>query len=81
MEDRDTAFYNKAWEAQQKMASIDGAAQWTCTAASTEVPERDELYDRKTDPFQLNNIAHEHKDVAMRLLDELNIFMDELRKS
>ncbi|MBP3731510.1 MAG: sulfatase [Mailhella sp.] len=82
VEDRDTAFYNKAWEAQQKMASIDGAAQWTCTAAaSTEVPERDELYDRKNDPFQLHNIAHEHKDVAMRLLDELNIFMEDLRNS
>ena len=57
-------------------------SQWTCTAAaSTEVPERDELYDRHTDPFQLHNIAHEHKDVAKQLLDQLKLFMAELRAS
>ncbi len=33
-------------------ASVDGADQWTCTpASSTEVPEKDELYDRRTDPY------------------------------
>ena len=82
VEDRDTAFYNKAHEAHKKMATLDGEAQWTCTAAaSTEVPERDELYDRRTDPFQLHNIAHEHKDVAKQLLDQLKLFMAELRAS
>ena len=82
VEDRDTAFYNKAYEAHKKMATLDGEAQWTCTAAaSTEVPERDELYDRRTDPFQLHNIAHEHKDVAKQLLDQLKLFMAELRAS
>ena len=82
VEDRDTAFYNKAYEAHKKMATLDGEAQWTCTAAaSTEVPERDELYDRHTDPFQLHNIAHEHKDVAKQLLEQLKLFMAELRAS
>ena len=82
VEDRDTAFYNKAYEAHKKMATLDGEAQWTCTAAaSTEVSERDELYDRRTDPFQLHNIAHEHKDVAKQLLDQLKLFMAELRAS
>ena len=82
VEDRDTAFYNKAYELHKKMATLDGEDQWTCAAAaSTEVPERDELYDRRTDPFQLNNVANEHKDVAKALLDQLKLFMAELRAS
>ena len=82
VEDRDTAFYNKAYEAHKKMATLDGEDQWTCTAAaSTEVPERDELYNRRTDPFQLHNVAAEHKDVCRELLDRLRLFMAELRAS
>lgn len=82
VEDRDTAFLNRAYEEHKKQATLDGEDQWTCTsAASSEVPERDELYDRQTDPFQLNNIAADNKDVAEELLDELRVFMAELRAS
>lgn len=31
---------------------------WTCVqGAEVTVPEQDELYDRRADPFQLNNLA------------------------
>ncbi len=61
-------------------STIDGAAQWSCTpTASTEVPAEDELYDRKNDPFQLNNIVKQHPDVAKKLLLELQDYMDELK--
>src|SRR5512143_3009380 len=44
VEDRDTAFYNRAYEEHTKAATLDGEDQWTCTAASSgEVPENDEL--------------------------------------
>lgn len=39
VEDRDTAFYNRAYEEHKKAATLDGEDQWTCTAAaSSEVP-------------------------------------------
>ncbi len=82
VEDRDTAFYNKAYEAQKKASTLDGEDQWTCTSAAvSEVPERDELYDRKNDPFQLNNIIAENQDTAFELLDTLNEYMQDLRQS
>jgi hypothetical protein len=43
------------------------------------VPERDELYDRRTDPFQLKNIASENPETAMAMFDQLRLFMAELR--
>jgi len=53
---------------------------WTCTAgAKVEVPEHNELYDRKKDPFQLNNIAGQHPKVAEELLQKLKLFIGELR--
>ena len=80
VEDRDTAFLNRAYEEHKKAATLDGEDQWTCTsAASSEVPERDELYDRKQDPFQLNNIAAQHPETAMELFEQLRLFMAELR--
>ncbi|MFR0876134.1 MAG: hypothetical protein ACLSHC_17270 [Bilophila wadsworthia] len=64
VEDRDTAFYNRAYEEHKKAATLDGEDQWTCTAAaSSEVPARDELYCRKDDPFQLNNVSAKHPEV------------------
>jgi arylsulfatase A-like enzyme len=82
VEDRDTAFLNKAYEAHKSAATLDGEDQWTCTsAASSEVPERDELYDRRNDPFQLNNIASQHPEKARELFDQLRLFMAELRAS
>jgi len=80
VEDRDTAFYNRAYEEHKKAATLDGDDQWTCTAASSgEVPERDELYDRRTDPFQLKNIASENPEVSRELFDKLRLYMAELR--
>lgn len=80
VEDRDTAFYNRAYEEHKKAATLDGEDQWTCTPASSrEVPARDELYDRKKDPFQLNNIAAENPEMAKKMFDELRLFMAELR--
>ncbi len=53
---------------------------WTCTAgAKVEMPKHNELYDRKKDPFQLNNIADEQPDVAEKLLEKLKLFIGELR--
>ena len=62
--------------------TLDGADQWTCVPnSSTEVPEKDELYDRKKDPFQLHNVIDRHPDVARRLLLQLTDFMDDLKES
>lgn len=55
---------------------------WTCTAgAKVVVPERDELYDRKSDPFQLNNLIDSKKDVAEDMLRRLKLAIGELRSS
>lgn len=63
-------------------ATLDGEDQWTCTPASkAEVPTEDELYDRKTDPFQLHNVLQQHRDVAADLLRTLKGFMSEIRAS
>ena len=44
---------------------------WTCVqGAEVTVPEQDELYDRRADPFQLNNLAGEHPEKAKELLTE-----------
>ncbi len=62
--------------------TLDGAAQWTCTpSAAYETPEEDELYNRKDDPFQLNNLINVHPDVAERLLKQLRSIMADLRAS
>ena len=66
----------------QEAASLDGADQWTCTpTSSTEVPESDELYRRREDPFQLHNVLAEYPDVAKKLLARLNDYMDDLKNS
>ncbi len=72
-------------DAEQKYkanASLDGEAQWTCTPASTaDVPEEDELYDRKADPFQLNNVIKQHPEIAQKLYMRLQDIMAELKNS
>ena len=61
-------------------ASLDGEDQWTCTPGSVaEVPEQDSLFDRKTDPFQLNNLIHEHPQEARELYQKLRDYLAELR--
>jgi hypothetical protein len=53
---------------------------WTCNPQSdVSVPEKDELYDRKTDQFQLNNIVENNRDVAKQLLQKLRLYIGELR--
>ena len=53
---------------------------WTCTPYSEDiVPEKDELYDRGKDPFQLNNIIDREPEKAAELLRKLKLFMCDLR--
>ncbi len=41
---------------------------WTCApGAIPEVPKTDELYNRKKDQFQLNNLADQEPDIAKEL--------------
>ena len=55
---------------------------WTCTAgAKVQVPDHDELYDRKADPFQLNNIAEQNPDKAREMLQQLKLVIGEIRTS
>ncbi|KPK77449.1 MAG: hypothetical protein AMJ79_03070 [Phycisphaerae bacterium SM23_30] len=52
---------------------------WTCTPHSEViVPDSDALYDRKKDPFQLNNIMDKNPEKAAELLKKLKLFMGEL---
>ena len=53
---------------------------WTCVqGAEVTVPEQDELYDRRVDPFQLNNLAGAHPEKAKELLQQLKLYIGELR--
>ncbi len=64
----------------KRQRSLDGEAQWTCNGSTrSDVPEGDELYDRRNDPFQLNNVIDQHPEVAEKLLLKLRTFMDDLR--
>jgi len=66
----------------REAATLDGEDQWTCTpGAVAQLPERDELYDRKADPFQLNNIIDKHPEKAMELFQQLKEYMAQLRVS
>jgi arylsulfatase A-like enzyme len=81
--DSDTiaGFYDGGGLAQgQWSKSLDTEDMWTCTpAAEMVVPESDELYDRKTDQFQLNNIIDKEPEKAKELYQQLRDFMAELR--
>ncbi len=72
-------------EAQRKLkeaATLDGEDQWTCTPGSiASVPESDELYDRRKDPKQLNNVLDKNPKIAHELLLKLQTFMQDLRNS
>ncbi len=64
----------------KEAATLDGEEQWTCTpGAVAALPEQDELYDRKNDPFQLNNIINSNPEAAKLMWDQLREFMTELR--
>lgn len=45
------------------------------------MPKGDELYDRTTDPFQLNNVIACHPEAAKDLLQKLRLFMSDLQAS
>ncbi len=71
-----------AFARHQSVATLDGAEQWTCTpGAALIVPDSDELYDRKKDPFQLNNVISKHPDIAEKLYKQLRLFMGDLAAS
>lgn len=60
----------------------DSEEMWSCTAgAKVIVPESDELYDRKNDPFQLKNLIKEKPQIAEELLQKLKLRIGELRAS
>ena len=68
------------WLAKDKVEHNE--QMWTCTpGAEVILPEEDELYDRKKDPFQLNNIIKENPEKAKELLQELKLYIGELRTS
>jgi len=55
---------------------------WSCTpGAKAETPSGDELYHRKTDPFQLNNVISDERKTANDLFLQLRNFMLELKAS
>ena len=73
---------NKAQEHYKEGVSMDGTAQWTCTpGSSAAVPEKDELYDRKNDPFQQHNVLDKYPDVAQALFDKLRLYISDLKQS
>ncbi len=60
-------------------ASVDGEEQWTCTPGSeAKCPDRDELYSRKNDRFQLNNLIDKNPKEAQEMWDVLREFMGKL---
>ena len=62
--------------------TLDGEAQWTCTPGAAYItPEGDELYRRKVDPFQLNNVIDEYPEMAQILLKQLKDFIVEMLDS
>ncbi len=66
-------------KAMLKAASQDGEGQWTCTPGSiAKCPDRDELYSRKTDRFQLKNVLDKHPEIGQKLFDQLREFMGQL---
>ena len=59
---------------------MEDEAIWTCTVgAKQDVPDEDELYDRRTDQFQLNNIIKEKPEKAQELLKQLKLYIGELK--
>ena len=69
-----------AQEQYKDAATLDGEAQWTCTPGSVaSVPDTDELYDRRNDPFQLHNLIKEQPEVAQDLLFKLRYRISELK--
>ncbi|GAH17376.1 unnamed protein product, partial [marine sediment metagenome] len=47
----------------------------------SEITRTDELYNRKKDQFQLNNLADQEPDIAKELYQQLRNYMFDLKKS
>ncbi len=55
---------------------------WTCTLGSVaEIPEVNELYNRRRDLFQLNNLLEKEPETASEIHEALMKFMLSLRTS
>jgi len=53
---------------------------WTCTpGATTETPKGDELYNRKEDPWQLDNVIEKHPEKGVEMLKRLREIMLEIK--
>ena len=78
-----TKIYDATGSAKGKYAkSLQTDDMWTCTPGSeVTIPDKDELYDRRTDQFQLRNIIEQKPEVAKDLLKKLKLYMGELRSS
>ncbi len=81
-----TLFYDgsgKGGNAGAQSAKLESKEEmWTCVpGAEVTVPQIDELYDRKRDQFQLNNIITEQPEKAKELLQTLKLYIGELRTS
>lgn len=73
--DRDYTSQNNPGKEKMKDENM-----WTCTVGATqEVPEGDELYDRRTDPKQLHNIIGQKPEQAAELLKMLKLHIGELK--
>lgn len=65
----------------EKATSSQTEEMWSCTPGEVVLPEGDELYDRRNDPFQLNNIIDQNPEAAKELLQQLKLHMAQLRAS
>jgi hypothetical protein len=69
----------KRLKEREAIMTLDGEDQWTCTPGSiADLPDTDEMFDRKADPFQLNNIIKKDKKRAEELYDQIREFMGQV---
>lgn len=75
-------FVGSAEEKQKNAATLDGEDQWSCTpAGKSDMPDTDQLFNRHTDKFQLDNIIDEHPEVAKMLLEQLKEFIEFIKRT
>ncbi len=78
-----TIVFNFGSDAQKELTQKqekEKPAMWSCTPGNTEVPDQDELYDRRKDRFQLVNIIKDKPAVAQQMLEDLKSFMGTLKR-
>ncbi|MBO4318350.1 MAG: sulfatase, partial [Mailhella sp.] len=73
---------NESLATYKEHATLDDEEQWTCNPGTkAELRSKDELYDRRNDPWQLNNVIEQHPDIANQLLTKLTDFMADLAEN